>query len=117
MTIRFQSVTYNNPQLWEQVCDSEARLRNYQFEFHSGLVVIFAGDRLLDIPCKVCGDRSSGKHYGIYSCDGTGSPFRSYGECNCGQVYIMDGYFQGAVASSSAAFTVTGFTRARRPAT
>jgi len=30
----------------------------------------FLGDRLLDIPCKVCGDRSSGKHYGIFSCDG-----------------------------------------------
>lgn len=29
-----------------------------------------SGDRLLDIPCKVCGDRSSGKHYGIFSCDG-----------------------------------------------
>jgi len=28
------------------------------------------GDRLLDILCDVCGDRSSGKHYGIYSCDG-----------------------------------------------
>lgn len=27
-------------------------------------------DRLLDIACKVCGDRSSGKHYGLYSCDG-----------------------------------------------
>lgn len=29
-----------------------------------------SGDRLLDIPCGVCGDRSSGKHYGIFSCDG-----------------------------------------------
>ena len=28
------------------------------------------GRILTDVPCKVCHDNSSGKHYGIFACDG-----------------------------------------------
>ncbi|OAF70077.1 Nuclear receptor subfamily 2 group E member 2 [Intoshia linei] len=36
----------------------------------------FVGRILLDIPCKVCSDNSSGKHYGIYACDGCAGFFK-----------------------------------------
>ena len=29
-----------------------------------------SGRILTDVPCRVCHDHSSGKHYGIFACDG-----------------------------------------------
>ncbi|KAF4526609.1 hypothetical protein B566_EDAN006424 [Ephemera danica] len=37
---------------------------------------IFTGRILYDIPCKVCQDHSSGKHYGIFACDGCAGFFK-----------------------------------------
>lgn len=34
------------------------------------------GRILYDIPCKVCRDHSSGKHYGIFACDGCAGFFK-----------------------------------------
>lgn len=41
-----------------------------------GYHFLFSGRILYDIPCKVCQDHSSGKHYGIFACDGCAGFFK-----------------------------------------
>lgn len=40
------------------------------------LLLRVPGRILYDIPCKVCRDHSSGKHYGIFACDGCAGFFK-----------------------------------------
>nr|CAD7461501.1 unnamed protein product [Timema tahoe] len=40
------------------------------------MIPVIPGRILYDIPCKVCQDHSSGKHYGIFACDGCAGFFK-----------------------------------------
>ncbi|KAK3098201.1 hypothetical protein FSP39_017141 [Pinctada imbricata] len=53
---------------------SDNRKQQATFNYHK--TGEFPGRILTDIPCKVCQDHSSGKHYGIYACDGCAGFFK-----------------------------------------
>lgn len=46
------------------------------FFLNKVFLFIFLGRILYDVPCKVCSDHSSGKHYGIFACDGCAGFFK-----------------------------------------
>uniref|UniRef100_A0A1B0D471 Uncharacterized protein n=1 Tax=Phlebotomus papatasi TaxID=29031 RepID=A0A1B0D471_PHLPP len=51
-------------------------LFNSEIRFSLGEKLPTSRRILYDTPCKVCRDHSSGKHYGIYACDGCAGFFK-----------------------------------------
>jgi len=60
------------------------------------------------VPCKVCGDKASGYHYGVTSCEGC-----KVSLCRSCSIYIFNGFFPGrdsfvAVSRSKSNIAVCG---------
>ncbi|CAG9863444.1 unnamed protein product [Phyllotreta striolata] len=68
-------VSFNSPAK-DMISSSVQNVELMNVEQHMKPHSPTASSRILDIPCKVCGDFSSGKHYNIFACDGCAGFFK-----------------------------------------
>lgn len=64
----------NKKCMYKELC-TKLYIRDFFLYFIWNIFSV-SGRILYDIPCKVCRDHSSGKHYGIFACDGCAGFFK-----------------------------------------
>jgi len=73
----YKTVTYHHPYLSPSTIKTEPNLKQKQFSIQNKMSALLkiknkkmSSSSTLNIPCLVCGDQSSGLHYGVNTCEG-----------------------------------------------